>query len=292
MEGQNIRCREIADSDLEAVADLLSRGFPGRRRAYWAQGLRRQSERAVPEGCPRFGYLLEHNGAPVGVLLLLYMARSNGSEAAVRCNVFSWYVEPSFRSHAALLTVRAQKNKRVTYFNITPARPTWPIIEAQGFKRYCSGTFLSVPALSRAEPGTTIEIVTPDTQSIDGLAPDEVALLASHAGYGCLSLVCRTQAGEAHPFVFGPFRIRRGRVPLPLMQLIYCREVADFVRCSGRIGRFLLCRGRPVVMLDANGPVPGLAGVYTELRGRKYYKGPNPPRLADLSETELVLYGP
>lgn len=292
MDGQNIRCREVAESDLEAVADLLTRGFPGRQRAYWLQGLRRQSERPLPAGCPRYGYLLEHDGMPVGVLLLLYTANGQGGEAAIRCNVFSWYVDPPFRSHAALLTARAQKNKQVTYFNVTPAPPTWPIIEAQGFKRYCSGAFLSVPALSRAEPDTTIEVVTPNMQSIDGLTRDEGTLLASHAGYGCLSLVCRTQTGEAHPFVFGPFRIRSGRVPLPLMQLIYCREVADFVRCAGRIGHFLLRRGKPVVMLDANAPVPGLVGVYTEIRGRKYYKGPNPPRLADLSETELVLYGP
>ena len=40
-----------------------------------------------------------------------------------------------------------------------------------------------------------------------------------------------------------------------------------------------------------HGPVPGLAGVYTETRGRKYFKGPHPPRLADLTDTELVFYG-
>jgi hypothetical protein len=63
------------------------------------------------------------------------------------------------------------------------------------------------------------------------------------------------------------------------------------VRCAGAIGRFLLQHGKPVVIIDANGRVPGLAGVYTETRGRKYFKGPLPPRLADLTETELVLYG-
>ena len=40
------------------------------------------------------------------------------------------------------------------------------------------------------------------------------------------------------------------------------------------------------------GRSPGLAGIYTEARGRKYFKGPHRPRLADLSDTELVLYGP
>jgi hypothetical protein len=46
------------------------------------------------------------------------------------------------------------------------------------------------------------------------------------------------------------------------------------------------------VILDSNGPVPGLIGIYSEARGRKYFKGPRRPRLADLTDTELVLYGP
>ena len=46
------------------------------------------------------------------------------------------------------------------------------------------------------------------------------------------------------------------------------------------------------MIVDANGPIEGLRGVYTEKRGRKYFKGPNPPRLGDLSDTELVVYGP
>ena len=62
--------------------------------------------------------------------------------------------------------------------------------------------------------------------------------------------------------------------------------------CAGAIGRLLLRHGKISVMLDSNGTVPGLAGFYTEARGRKYFKGPHRPRLADLTDTELVLYGP
>jgi hypothetical protein len=76
------------------------------------------------------------------------------------------------------------------------------------------------------------------------------------------------------------------------MQLIYCRDVGDYVACAGAIGRLLLRLGKVAVVADANGPVPGLAGIYTERRGRKYFKGPHRPRLADLADTELVLYGP
>ncbi len=94
------------------------------------------------------------------------------------------------------------------------------------------------------------------------------------------------------PFILLPKRMKHGRYPTPAMQLVYCRDVADFVRCAGALGRALLWRGAPLVALDANGPIDGLKGFYSDSRGRKYFKGPNPPRLGDLTETELVLYGP
>jgi hypothetical protein len=286
-----IRCREIAADDIDAIADLLTRGFVGRSRGYWMQGLRRQAVREVPEGYPRFGYMLDNAGVPVGVLLQLYTARTSDGETAIHCNLSSWLVEPAFRNYAPMLTKIAQRHKDVTYLNISPASWTWPIIEAQGFRSYCQGLFFSLPALSRAAPGMTVEIVSPGANEIQGLAADDLARLTRHAAFGCLSLVCRTPGG-ALPFILLPMRIRRGWIAPPAMQLIYCRDVADFVACAGAIGRLLLRQGKVSVLLDANAAVPGLVGLYTEKRGRKYFKGPHPPRLADLTDTELVLYGP
>jgi hypothetical protein len=286
-----IRCREITASDIDAVADLLTRGFVSRSRDYWMQGLRRQATREVPPNYPRFGYMLDHQVTPVGVLLLIYGVRGDGNEAAIYCNLSSWYVDPAFRNYAPMLTSIAQRLKEVTYFNISPAHWTWPIIEAQGFRSYCRGLFFSLPALSLVAPGVSVEIVSAETIAIEGLADDEVALLKRHAAYGALSLVCRS-AGRIAPFVLIPMRIRRGWIAPPAMQLIYCRDLADYVACAGAIGRLLLRRGKISVIVDANGPIEGLRGLYTEKRGRKYFKGPHRPQLGDLSDTELVLYGP
>jgi hypothetical protein len=287
-----IRCREIRESDIDAVADLLTRGFVGRTRDYWMGGLRRQAAREVPSGYSRFGYMLDHDGAPVGVLLLLYSFRDASGEAAIHCNLSSWYVEPAYRNYAPMLTKIAQRHKHVTYLNISPATWTWPIIETQGFSSYCKGLFFSIPALSRAAAGTSVEIVLPDAKRIEGLSAAELELLTRHAGYGCLSLVCRASSGRASPFILQPMRIRRGWIAPPAMQLIYCRDVAEYAACAGVIGRLLLRRGKAAVIMDSNGKVPGLIGIYTEARGRKYFKGPNLPRLADLTDTEIVLYGP
>ncbi|MGH6704587.1 MAG: acyl-CoA acyltransferase, partial [Bradyrhizobium sp.] len=176
--------------------------------------------------------------------------------------------------------------------NISAATWTWPIIETQGFSSYCSGLFFSIPALSRCRPGMTVETIAPDAGAVEGLAKADAELLTRHARYGCLSLVCRSAAGQAMPFILLPMRIRRGLIAPPAMQLVYCRDIADYVQCAGAIGRRLLRHGKIAVILDSNGPVPGLTGIFTRARGRKYFKGPHRPRLADLTDTELVLYGP
>jgi hypothetical protein len=284
------RFREIQENDLEAIADLLTRGFVHRSREYWMLGLRRQGARSLPPDAPRFGYLMESDGKPVGCLLLIYSTKTIDGHAITCCNVSSWYVDSEFRNYAALFASMTQKRKDVTYFNVTPAMPTWPILEAQGFQVYCRGLYFSFPVLSRNGRGMRVEAVTPDTAAVAGLPDDELSMLTRHAGYGCISLVCRT-ADEVVPFVFFPLRKRRGIIPLPALQLGFCHEISDYVRCASAIGRYLLRRGSPVVILDANGPIAGLAGVYSEARGRKYFKGPHRPRLGDLADTELAIFG-
>ena len=239
MSARKTRCREIASGDVDAVADLLTRGFPGRSRSYWLAGLRRQSVRTIPNGYPRYGYLLEAAGAIVGVLLLMYTETAGAGDPALTCNVASWYVDPQFRNQASLLSGIALKHKHVTYLNVTPAPPTWPILQAQGYKRYCNGLFFAVPALSR---GGGRSPISASSIKPDDLPASEFELLQRHVSYGCLSLVCRTPQGTT-PFVLAPFRIRQGRIGLPAMQLIWCRSVDDFAACAGAVGRFLTMRG-------------------------------------------------
>jgi hypothetical protein len=283
-----LRIREIGEADLDAVGDLLTRGFVNRSREWWMRGLHRQTTRPVPAGCPRYGYMLEGDGVPVGCLLLIGSSRTIAGRAVTRCNVSSWYVEPEFRIYAAMFASMTQKPKSVTYFNVSPGAETWPILEAQGFQVYCRGTFCSVPALSRKEAGMTIERIDAATNSVSGLSDVDAEILRRHAEYGCVSLFCRTTE-HAYPFIFFPVPRRRG--PVRSMLLGYCNSISDYVRCAGAIGRYLLWRGKPLVIIDANGPVAGLAGVYREGTGRKYFKGPHRISLGDLADTELAIFG-
>jgi hypothetical protein len=279
-----LRVREIRVSDLDAVARLLNQGFGFRSIDYWLRGLERQARRPRPQNYPAFGYCLDHGGVPVGVILLLFSEVRAGAELVVRCNVSSWYVEPAFRAFAPLMVKVAIKDKNVTYFNITPAPHTWSTVEAQGFSLYCKGQIYAALVLSPPVREANVQLFS--TRQVAGLDDYESDLLRQHDGFGCLSLVVREGAG-AYPFVFQKHHVNG---VVPVYRLLYCREVADLQRFAGNLGRFLARRGGVLVRFDANGPVSGIVGWYTEKRGRKYAKGPNPPQLGDLSFTEAALF--
>ena len=282
-----IRCRQIADADVPAVAALLARGFPGRSQQFWERGLQQLGELQPPPGLPKYGYLLDAAGIVVGTLLLISSTRRDGDKLVMRSNVSSWYVEPDFRAYAALLTLRAHAHKDVTYVNTSPDSSTWSIIEAQGFVRYCDGKFIAFPALNGLFGGNEdVQVLDGRTQLTVSSDPFESEILSQHAKFGCISLWCVTRE-RAYPFVLQPWRSKK---IVPSARLIFCRDISDFVRFAGPIGRFLARRGRSFVVIDANGAIPGLHGIF---RGNepKYYRGPERPRLGDLAYTESVFFG-
>jgi hypothetical protein len=279
-----IRCREIGEADITHAVALLMRGFPNRSRKFWLMVFGQLTARMSPVGVPKYGYLLESDGVAVGVLLTICSTVSTGDVTATRCNLSSWYVEPRFRAYGTLLTSRALQHKAATYLNVSPAPHTRPIIEAMGFSRYSDGVFIAVPLLSRLFSGS-VEV---KVFGLHGL-PDtgDQKLLLEHAAHGCISLWCTTSE-YAGPFVF---RFRRLKGVIPCAQLIYCRNVADFVRFARPIGSFLGLRGIPFVMIDASGPIIGLVGAYFHNKMPKYFRGPQRPHIGDLAYTECALFG-
>ena len=144
-----LRCRQIEQADIAAVAELFIRGFTNRSRQFWYHALDQLTRREPPRDLPKYGYLLETNGVTVGAILLICSEMRTGAAVTPRCNLSSWYVDPPYRVYAPLLVSHALRHKDVTYLNVSAAPHTWPIIEAQGFSRYSEGIFISVPALSR-----------------------------------------------------------------------------------------------------------------------------------------------
>ena len=280
--------REIADADIEHVINLLSRGFFPIPRRYWEVGLERLRTRTIPHNMPRYGYLLEADGTSVGVILLISSVRQIGSRQELFSNLSSWYVEPEFRSHAAQLFKRALTHKQTTYLNLSPALHTRPIIEAFGFRRYSEGQFLSLLALARNRRNTRASIITLDSLADADLEEKERQLLETQARYGCIAFCCKTTDGQTRPFVFVP-RPRKIKGFVPCAQLAYCRQITDLVDVAGSVGRYLLLRGRPVVLIDANGPIPSLPGKFFRDVAPRYFKGAVAPALGDLTETEATI---
>jgi hypothetical protein len=279
-----VRFRQIADSDVNDVVELLTRSFaPRRGRPFWQAVMARLATHATPPGTPRYGYMLDDGSRPVSAVLMVSSATATGE---VRSNVSSWCVDPAYRSYASLLISQAVRHKDVTYLNLTPVEHTRPILKAQGYTCYARGTFIAalpLHLLARA-PGTRI-VPLQATPRASFEAFDRQVLL-DHAGYGCAALWCET-AERAYPFVFRPRTIRG----IPCAQLVYCREVEDCVRFAGPLARYLTRRGRPLLLIDGNGPIPGLTGKFFDQRMPRYFRGPNRPRLGDLAYTEVAMFG-
>ncbi|GEM_PF-316801 len=275
-----IHCRQIVETDFQPVAHLLADGFH-KSREHWMRCLQRLADHPSPPGFPRYGYVLTCNSRPVGVVLLIFLSAPVNGKTTIRCHVCSWYVEPAFRSYAAMLAACSLRRRDVTYINVAPAPHTLPILESQGYVRYSSGWFAALPALC-AKPGrVSVSRIEPDNCPGDDF---ESRILRDHTAYGCIGLLCRTPAGSS-PFIF----MRRSFGKIPFAYLVYCRSIVDFVRFAGPLGRYLAWRGIPLVCLDSNGPIRGLIGKYIA-NHPKYYKGPDQPRLGDLAYSELVMF--
>jgi hypothetical protein len=279
-----LRCRAIAEPDLSTVADLLAEGFPDRPHAYWSRALEVLRERDAPGDYPRYGLLLETDGVCVGALLQIY-ARIGADGSDVRCNLSSWYVRPAFRGYAALLVSRALRHKEVVYLNVSPAEHTWPILEAQGYRRYSEGQVAALALLSPRALGARVRRYRSGEA---GWPEGQAALLDAHAALGLTVLVCE-RGGQRAAFGFLPRRVKG--VGRRVAQLAWCEDTASFVRFAGPLGRWLLWRGLPLVLLDAQGPARGLVGRFFKDRAPKYFRGARAPRLNDLAYTEAVLFG-
>jgi hypothetical protein len=278
-----IRCREIRTADTEGIVDLLTSGF-SKDSNHWVRTLSRLAEHPTPPGLPKYGYLLEREGVPIGVILLVFSSIPINGATKIRCNVCAWHVKTEFNGYAAMLASRALGRKEVTYVNVAPAPHTFPILSAQGYREYCGGWFATVPSLFKRSNGARVEVIRSDIRPDEHLQRAEIELLLAHAGFGCISLICESKSGR-HPFVF----MRRKIGPVPFAYLVYCRDIKDFVRFAGPLGRFLARRGVTLIALDSSGRIRGLVGHY--FRGYpKYFKGPDQPRLGDLSYSELVMF--
>lgn len=277
---RSVRCRKIEAQDLDALALLLAQGFPVRDAASWRASLERIHAWTKAEALPGMGFVLAEGDRLVGSLLTVYAAGGR------RCSVSSWYVAEGYRRYSMTLVSAALRDRSVIYLNISAERYTAPIIRAQGFVCYNEGVALAAPLLALPRFGGA-EVLWETPDGAFDLDPAEVALMEHHRRLGCVAFWCLT-GGKAYPFVVAR-RMVRGR--LPIAQVIYCAAETDWKLLSPAIGRALARHGLFLLVLDANGPVPGLPSRFLPGRMPKYFRGTQAPRLGDLAYTEAALIG-
>ena len=81
---------------------------------------------------------------------------------------------------------------------------------------------------------------------------------------------------------------RLDRPPVKMMELIYCRDPADFKRCAPALAKHFLKTGAVGFLID--GRIEGLPSYYTHGKELRYYKGLQPPTLNDLAYTEKTVF--
>ena len=225
------------------------------------------------------------DGLIVGAILLIISAIRSSAECCIRCHVTSWSVDPAYRPYAALFFAKALSHKDVTYLNLLQVPQSLPFIKLQGFSKFTDGQFAAIPLLSRGLGEGHVQLVPADAVSNTIVEAFEQELLLDHGKYGCISLWCITHE-SAHPFVFQP---RKFKGIIPGVQLVYCRDIKEFVRFARPIGLFLALRGRAFVSVNSNGPIPGLSGKYFAGARPLYFKGPM-PHIGDLAYTQTVMH--
>ncbi len=278
---QRMRCRQIVEGDLEALAALFHQGFVPSRRENWDLGLARMRTLPVIEGVPRFGYVLESEEGLVGGLLTISSRRGE----QIISNVSAWYVKESYRAYSNFLVSAATRLKHVIYLNASPAPHTWRTLTLTGWKFYDPGRSVVFPVLDWGV-GRVSETIPDDLP--------ERKLLEEHRALGCISLVCAAD-GAASPFVFK--RCWWSRLNLPMMQLIYCRQTEDFEKYGAALGRHFLLRKpdrrfrkRVAFGFLLDGKIRGMPCLYQGNKQPRFYKGPSQPRQNDLAYTEKVLF--
>jgi hypothetical protein len=268
---QRVRCRPIVEADLDGLADLLARGFPRSNRHYWTAGFARWRSLPVVDGVPRYGYALEGETGLVGAILLISSRRGG----RIISNLSSWYVDPLWRAHSAMLISAATKLRHVIYLNASPAPHTWQTLQMQGFKPYNFGRSAVFAWPGKGQVSEAIPEDLPEAQ-----------LLRDHRAMGALSLTALV-GGIVSPFVFKPRRLDRPKVKV--MDMIFCRDIADFERCLPALAKHFLWQGVLGFLID--GRIEGIGSHYVEGKEPRYYKGPQAPALGDLAYTEKTLFG-
>jgi hypothetical protein len=275
--------REIRDDDLEAVRALLVEGFPLRSDNYWAKGLANLASLPPVEGFPKYGYLVDADDAPQGLLLTI---TSDRGAHGVRTHLSSWYVREGYRHFALLVLRHALDLQNTTFINPSPSDHVVRVLNAFGFEPYTAGVVmldLRMAMRRRSSRGAVQRLGIGD---LADLSEPEGQIAEDHLRMGCDVLRLETDV-RAGLLIHRRKWIRRS---LPCSQVILADP--DLVLELARpVVRALASRGSLLALCDVDQTrEPAIGRVFR--RRIRYFKGAEAPPVGDLSYSELAVFGP
>jgi hypothetical protein len=284
--GAGLRIRVLQETDAAEVIVLLCDGFPRRDAAYWKRALGYLAGQYVPDGKSRFGFAIENEGRLVGVILNLWSRKPDNHMIykGFVSNLSSWYVQPAFRSYAAMLLSRATKDADVVYLNVSAAVHTLKICEALGFQKYSSGQTVSVPMLAKRVSSVKVKQYQSATAHIDSQTRD---MLDAHVAMGCHALLGESN-GQIYPMLFVRRRVKGF---FHAMQMVLGPGDENLPKFMRALGVHFLKRGHFLLITDSEGTYDFVTSRYYEGRGARYFKGKVEPVVSDLTYTEIVAFG-
>lgn len=151
--------RPIEEQDVGAVVDLMAESFTSRTPDYFRQGLDRLSQRDVPQGGQRWGYLLEDEGAVRGAVLSISSVHDYGSFQQTYANISTWCVNPSHRGPLAkkLYNAAAGPEDWVTT-NLSAAKHTVRTLDQLQFRARTTGQFIALSSRGKSAPAGMISV--------------------------------------------------------------------------------------------------------------------------------------
>jgi hypothetical protein len=256
-----LQMRAIEDADLPVTAELLTRGFPSRTRAFWDIGLARIADycRSV-DGGP-IGQLLVADGSPVGVLLAIKSTDMRGGPPIV--NLSSWFVEEKYRWFAPRMLQKSIVDPSLTYTDISPSPEAVRLNTHLGFRMVPEKLLLFALPWAWATGKRTGKVIPFDRIPGGALNDDVRQRMAGHVALGCLAAAVEA-GGRYHPLIFNIVP----RKKIPVARLILAESATLVADNIGGIAGFLLARGIGLMMLQV--------GKDMKMPGAIVWKDPQP----------------
>lgn len=282
--------RPIEEQDVGAVVDLMAESFTSRTPDYFRQGLDRLSQRDVPQGGQRWGYLLEDEGAVRGAVLSISSVHDYGSFQQTYANISTWCVNPSHRGPLAkkLYNTAAGPEDWVTT-NLSAAKHTVRTLDQLQFRARTTGQFIALSSRGKSALGKTgpARMISVQEGIKQGLAACHAATMEDHAARGC-AVGCLATQDRVMPLIFLPRTVSK---VVPCWQLIYCEDMKDFLAHSRPVLPWLRRKGRVALILDATGDIPEFYGKFMAGKAAKFIRGTDPVWDVDHTYSEVFYLG-